>query len=257
MLFNPENPLKPYKILIKASIDKNIGKWTHTHILGFSSFILAISVALVLLIAGKSTKVRADERSVICIMAPSGVSHFDAPPSHSLQNEIPATIERNVPVQSTGISKNPDVVLTDAQAKFVKAFNDYLVERGEYAIVTSGKRTSDEQLGIIKERVEERGAGYKFPKLEEATVVDTKIWLKAWQWLRSRHVPVNAPAEVPGVDVRTSMHLKGLAIDFIASNLDHLRNWLTSFARSKYVGLSELQIAGIVREPGCVHVNLG
>ncbi|HWF43050.1 MAG TPA: hypothetical protein VG537_00255 [Candidatus Kapabacteria bacterium] len=246
---------------IQNNINRKIGKWRQAHIVGFSVFVLALSVALVLLIAGKSTKLRADDSSVIYLQSPTkilSVVSLKMPPAISkLQDEIPTTVERNVPVSDIGICKNAEVNLTDAQAAFVKAFNDYLISKGDYAIVTSGKRTSDQQLNIIKERVDERGASSKFPKLEEATIADTKIWLKAWQWLRRKHVPVNAPAAVPGADVAPSMHLKGLAIDFISSDLDNLRSWLASFIHSPYAKESKLQIVAIVREPGCVHVNLG
>ena len=246
---------------IQNNINRKITKWKQAHIVGFGVFVMALSIATVLLIAGKSTKVRADDSSVIYIESPSipsSAASINLPPEITkLQDEIPTTVERNVPISDVGISKNSEVNLTDAQAAFVKAFNDYLVSKGNYAIVTSGKRTSDQQLNIIKDRVEERGASSKFPRLEDATVADTKIWLKAWQWLRRKHVPVNAPAAVPGADVATSMHLKGLAIDFISSDLDRLRNWLASFAHSSYAKESKLQVAAIVREPGCVHVNLG
>jgi hypothetical protein len=246
---------------IQNNINRKIGKWKHAHIVGFSIFIMALSFAMVLLIAGKSTKVRADDSSVIYLESPNKASNatsFKMPPAITKpQDEIPTTVERNVPVSAVGISKNSEVNLTDAQVAFIKAFNDYLVSKGNYAIVTSGKRTSDQQLNIIKDRVVEHGASSKFPKLEEATVADTKIWLKAWQWLRRKRVPVNAPAAVPGADVATSMHLKGLAIDFISSDLDNLRSWLATFAHSSYAKESKLHIAAIVREPGCVHVNLG
>jgi hypothetical protein len=62
---------------------------------------------------------------------------------------------------------------------------------------------------------------------------------------------------VPGAQVRTSMHLKGLAMDFISDNLDHTRAMLADFAHSKYASAAPLHIIGIVREPGCVHINLG
>ncbi|MDP4200046.1 MAG: hypothetical protein Q8922_06485 [Bacteroidota bacterium] len=170
---------------------------------------------------------------------------------------IRITTERNSPVDNASISKNPEVNLTPEQASVVKAFGAYLASRGEWAIVTSGKRTSEGQLALIKERIAEKGATRKFPQLEEASVLDTKIWLKAWHWLTARRVPINAPAPVPGANVRTSMHLKGLAIDFISDDLSHLRTLLANFSRSSFARNADLQIVGIVREPGCVHINLG
>jgi hypothetical protein len=167
---------------------------------------------------------------------------------------IPITIERNAPVDGYSISKNPEVVLTDKQTDVVQAFADYLASKNEWAIVTSGKRTSESQLDIIKQRIEEKGAEKKFPKLEDADVGDTKIWLAAWKWLRARRVPVNAPAAVPGANV--SQHLTGHAIDFISDDLDHLRSLVSGFMKSKFAKQADYRISAIVREPGCVHINV-
>jgi hypothetical protein len=168
---------------------------------------------------------------------------------------IAITIQRNAPVDGYSIAKNPEVVLTDKQTEVVRAFADYLASKDEWAIVTSGKRTSESQLGIIKQRIEEKGAEKKFPKLEDADVADTKIWLAAWKWLRAKRVPVNAPAAVPGANV--SMHLTGHAIDFISDDLDHLRSLVAGFMKSKFAKEADYQISAIVREPGCVHINVG
>jgi hypothetical protein len=168
---------------------------------------------------------------------------------------IPITMERNEPVEGYSISKNPEVILTEKQTDFVQAFGDYLASRNEWAIVTSGKRTSESQLAIIKQRIEEKGAEKKFPKLEEASVADVKIWLAAWKWLRARRVPVNAPAAVRGASV--SQHLSGRAMDFISDDLDELRSLVAGFAKSKYAKQADFKITAIVREPGCVHINVG
>lgn len=170
-------------------------------------------------------------------------------------NGLPITMQRNTPVDGYSISRNSEVVLTDKQADFVRAFGDYLASKDEWAIVTSGKRTSESQLSIIKQRIEEKGADKKFPKLEDADVADTKIWLAAWRWLRARRVPVNAPAAVRGANV--SQHLSGHAIDFISDDLDHLRSLVAGFMKSKFAKEADYKISAIVREPGCVHINVG
>ena len=144
---------------------------------------------------------------------------------------------------------------TDKLAAVAHAFDQYLDAHREFAIITSGKRTPENQLDIIKQRIDERDADSRFPKLDEATVADTKIWLRAWHWLVRRHVPVNAPEEIDGAKV--SMHTKGRAMDFISDNLDQMRSMLADFARSKYANEAPMHITAIVREPGCVHINLG
>ncbi len=184
----------------------------------------------------------------------SAVSMADSVPQ--TKDGIAITTRRDAPNQEIGISVNSEVTLTDQLAAVGKAFGKYLEAHDAWAVITSGKRTSEGQLDIIKERIVERGAEAKFPNLEDASVADWKTWLKAWQWLRRRHVPVNAPAAVPGADVRTSMHLEGRAMDLISDNLDHLRGMLADFSRSKFARNAPLHITAIVREPGCVHINL-
>lgn len=227
--------------------------WTRLYLAAVSSLVLLSSIPIVLLcthqpehalVASGTVTVGAERTS----LGPAPIVSTDG---------IPLTIERNMLPDGFSIAKNTEVVLTDGQASVVKAFGDYLAARGEWAVVTSGTRTSEGQLALIKERITEKGAAAKFPKLEEASILDTKIWLKAWRWLTARHVPINAPAPVPGENVRTSMHLQGLAIDLISNNLDHLRSMLANFSRSEYAGQAQLHITGIVREPGCVHINLG
>jgi len=233
-----------------TTLFQKIKKWSATKKAALSAFLMAVPLlASMELSSNSDTRAKAH----IAVQHSLTAARFDT----SAAGEIPVVVVRNTPLFDIGISKNPEVVLSDSQVKVVKAFDAFLRSRGENAVVTSGKRTSEGQLNIIKERVAQRGATSRFPKLEAASIIDTKIWLKAWQWLRHKHVPVNAPAAVPGTEVRTSMHLKGLAIDFISSDLDHLRGLLADFSHSKYANEAPLHITGIVREPGCVHINLG
>jgi len=248
--------------LLKKEIDSKIFKWTAGRIASLGSFVVAMVAAILFAIGGMSFESNANKFAAAehISMNASTVSHTYQKTRASfeprkLEEQIPTTYERNEPVADVGISKNSEVILTDEQAKVVLAFNNYLKSRGQWAVVTSGKRTSENQLNIIKDKVADLGATQKFPQLEEASVMDTKIWLKAWQWLRAKHVPVNAPAAVPGASV--SMHLKGQAIDFIAQDLDDLRSWFASYAKSSFAKQADLKITAIVREPGCVHVNLG
>ncbi|GEM_PF-2192793 len=250
----------------EGKIEQKLSKWKRGRMAWIGSFVLALSLGIALLISSHAAvftnSPMLDQSHTLAVaqwVTDSTTSDQAAISNQPAidSNGIEITLDHNLPVENASISRNPEVVLTSSQAKVVKAFGDYLNAHDAFAIVTSGKRTSEQQLDIIKERISEHGADSKFPHLEQATLADTKIWLRAWQWLRRKHVPVNAPAEVPGADVRTSMHLKGLAIDFISDNLDHLRSMLADFSRSKYATEAPLKITGIVREPGCVHINLG
>jgi hypothetical protein len=247
---------------LENQMEGKIRKWNRGRLAGFGSFALGLALVLALLISDKSTTLLPpSQRPVVSWNLDSSGQSYLKPTIDTQaiteRNGIPITTVRDEPVANVGISMNPEVVLTDSLVGVAKAFNTYLLAHQEFAVITSGKRTSEGQLDIIKERIAERGADSKFPRLEDATVANTKIWLRAWEWLRRRRVPVNAPAEVPGAQVRTSMHLKGLAMDFISDNLDHTRAMLADFAHSKYASAAPLHIIGIVREPGCVHINLG
>jgi hypothetical protein len=155
----------------------------------------------------------------------------------------------------SGIVKRAGVQLTKNQAGFVSKLGQYLKSMGEYAIVTSGARSPDHQLSIIKQKIRAIGAWGKFPQLRHAIVSRSSSWLAAWEYLRARHVPVNAPASAGG-EASASNHIKGLAVDLISGSLDHLRSLILGFARSSFALRSPLSVASIAREPGCVHINL-
>jgi hypothetical protein len=122
--------------------------------------------------------------------------------------------------------------------------------------VTSGARTPQHQLSIIKSKVREVGATRRFPELRRATVSKPGTWVRAWQYLRAMHVPVYAPKVAPGVSGEISNHTKGLAVDLISGSLDHLHEMVASFAHSSFAAMSPLRVVSIAREAGCVHINL-
>ena len=227
---------------------------------------VAVIVGILLIAVGHSTKAVAENDQIQKIAAPATTSvaaeimviaersneHFAVP--IQANDNIPVSIERGAPLVTAGISKNSEVTLTADQADYVQKFGQYLAAKGQWAVVTSGERSPENQLSLIKDRIAEHNASAKFPALANATLADTKIWMAAWQWLRSKHVPVNAPENIPGAQV--SNHLKGMAIDFIGGSLDNVNSWLRSFSTSKMGKSTALYITSIAREPGCVHINL-
>ncbi|SRR5579883_523028 len=167
---------------------------------------------------------------------------------------IPVVGKRTSTAKS-GIVKRSGVQLTTKQAAFVSNFGKYLKSVGESAVVTSGARSPQHQLGIIKARVKSLGVTRKFPELKHATAQRSNTWLRAWEFLRARHVPVNAPSSAGG-EAATSNHIKGLAVDVIGRSLDHIASLVRSFASSSFAHKAPLLVASIAREPGCVHINL-
>ncbi len=167
---------------------------------------------------------------------------------------IPVVSKRHAAVRP-GLVQRVGVELTKKQAVFAQRLGEYLRSVGQSAVITSGARSPEHQLSIIKSRVRSLGASYKFPELRRATPARPNTWLRAWDWLRARHVPVNAPTSADG-EADVSNHTKGLAIDFISGSLDHLASLIRNFAHTRLAMLSPLRVASIAREPGCVHVNL-
>ncbi len=252
--------LNQFEQELEDRIEQKIRRWSRGRLAGLGTFVLALAMVLALLISDKSDRLLpAKQRSAISWSLSSNAQRFAAtqPDTQAVTERygIPITIVRDHPNADTGLSMNSEVILTNKLAAVAHAFDQYLDAHREFAIITSGERTPQGQLDIIKQRIDEHNADAKFPNLDDATVADTKIWLRAWHWLVRRHVPVNAPAAVDGADV--SMHTKGLAMDFISDNLDQMRAMLAGFARSKYASEASLHITAIVREPGCVHINLG
>jgi hypothetical protein len=227
---------------------------------GIGGIVLALVIATLFIVTGRPKQATAGTDEIMTITAPETVitgqrQHMAFPVI--LNDGFVVAQDRGTPMANEVITKNAEVTLTADQINFVQNFGKYLEAIGQKVVVTSGERSPEGQLDLIKDRIEERNANAQFPELASATLADTSTWLKAWQWLRARHVPVNAPAEVEGVRVNVSNHLKGLAIDFIGpQGLDRLRSQVMSFAHSKFGKSAKLAVTTIAREPGCVHVNL-
>lgn len=248
--------------------EKGFSHKQHKFFFGIGSFALVLYVAIVLLVSGKSTTVHATEDNVMTVAAPmtAGIGMPEVKTfeerTKTLQvavtdnDGLPLTSMPNVPAASEGISKRPEVMLTENQAELIRNMSEYFAQIGKYAIVTSGTRSSESQLELIKQRIEEKGVSQKFPSLETAEMKDTSVWLKAWQWLRAKRVPINAPAPVKGASVKISKHLSGRAIDLIGSNLDELKALINKYRASAAAKNTDVKIAGIVREPYCVHIDI-
>lgn len=227
---------------------------------GIGSLIVALVITMVLIVTGRPKQATAGIEEIMTIKSPETTvtgqfQHMAIPVV--LEDGFAVADDRGTPIANQVITKNPEVTLTADQIDFVKNFGQYLAAIGQKVVVTSGERSPEGQLDLIKQRIDERNATAQFPELATATLADTSMWLKAWQWLRARHVPVNAPAEVEGVRVNVSNHLKGLAVDFIGpQGLDRLRSQVIGFQRSKFGRAAKLAVTTIAREPGCVHVNL-
>ena len=263
-----------------------IFRWRHKHhlVIGAGGLAVTLCILLVLVIPGKSRKARAGEREVIEIVLPATGVQYDRTVMPAIPElpEIGEYVTRDLPraeVQAeeeafptvsisshdgipltagAGLYKRPGVMLTDELADFARDLSIYFSRNHFQAMITSGVRTGDRQLDIIKQRIVAYGMMNAFPGLANATVTDKEIWSPAWEWLKAHRVPVNPPADYMddgGNMVGASLHLKGLAIDVVADNLDALKDAIIAYANSgRFAG--GLRILGLTRERDCVHIAL-
>jgi hypothetical protein len=266
---------------IKASRSLNPPKKRHV----FAGYATIVATAAFLMVSGKSQKLRAGEGNVFEISAPKQVSVLSielpqltnvaalsaaiapvaevierSPVSITAKDGLPIMARLSNSASAVGIYKRPTVQMTKDMGKLAQDISKYFAENNMQALVTSGVRTNKGQLELIKDRIQERGMMRAFPGLASATIKDTALWTGAWEWLKARHVPINPPADYvddDGKKVGGSLHLKGLAMDFIADDLDALKTALQSYASSpEYHKRRGLKITGLVREPDCVHISL-
>ncbi len=253
-------------------------KKKHQVIAGFVSIFVALMITVIALVSGKTKSAHADATTQMEIAAPviatagdtseegHDHSHAVAPSSQSFEvpitnnDGLALTASSHIPAAPVGVSKRPEVRLTDNMAKLMKNIAKFMEKNNRYAIVTSGVRSGESQLALIKQRVEEKGGEKLHAGIFNATLKDSNVWAKAWRWLAAKRVPINPPADIVQngrVVKKSSAHLKGEAIDLISPNLKDLHKMLQRYAASKEAKQSDVKIKGIVLEPYCVHIVVG
>jgi hypothetical protein len=260
-----ENIQQPY-----AEFKKN-----HQIIGGFVTIFVALMIAVIALVSGKAKTAHADATTQMEIAAPviaTADAGSEADHDHSVATahsfEVPVTnndglalaASSHIPASPVGVSKRSEVKLTADMAALAKSISNFMSKNNRYAIVTSGVRSGESQLALVKQRIEEKGASKQFASVFNATLKDSTIWTKAWRWLANKGVPINPPADIVQngrVVKRSSDHLKGHAIDFISPNLKDLHKMLTRYAASKEAQKQNLRIRAVVLEPYCVHIAIG
>src|SRR5437870_10229670 len=94
------------------------------HFLGGSTAFLLLAIAVFFLVPTKKKSLRAGEQNVMMVTAEPVIVQSDVAKSEKLlvpvnyHDGLPVTIDRNAPVEETGISKNSEVLLTNKQAEF-------------------------------------------------------------------------------------------------------------------------------------------
>ena len=246
-------------------------------VIGAGSLGLILVVLSVILISGKSRKAQAHDRAVIEITQPDQSEMLHAARlraeaelgdvelgglrdagSPGLRTAAPIVLAANLPVGNGGLSTRPGVMLTPELANFASGLSTYCTEHHLNILITSGVRSSEGQLDIIKQKIIGAHMTGAFPGLMDATVADRAIWTPAWEWLKRQRIPVNPPADCikhDGTEAGASLHVKGLALDVIGGNLDALTHALVKFASSPEAQ-GGLRMTSLTRERDCVHIAL-
>jgi hypothetical protein len=250
-------------------------KKKHNVLAGFLSLFVALMIAIVALVSGKTKSAHADATTQMEIAAPVIASaSADSAHDHSSENvandaqTFAVPIKNNdglalvasshVPASPVGVSKRPEVRLTEDMAELTASIGNFLEKNRRYAIITSGVRSGESQLGLIKQRITEKGGQKLHAGIFNATLKDSTVWAKAWRWLANKRVPINPPADIVQngrVVKKSSDHLRGNAIDLISPNLRDLHKQLTKYAASKEAKQQDLRITAVVLEPYCVHIK--
>lgn len=249
-------------------------KKKHHVLAGFVSLFVALIITIVALVSGKTKSAHADATMPMSIAAPVIASAGDSSHEHEVENYasqsqsfevpitnndgLPLTASSHVPATPVGVSKRAEVKLTEDMAALSQSISEFMAKNKRYAIITSGVRSGESQLSLIKQRIEEKGGEKLHAGIFSATLKDSSVWEKAWRWLAAKGVPINPPGDIirQGRVIRKSSdHLKGNAIDLISPNLRDLHKMLIKYAASKEAKQQELRITAVVLEPYCVHIK--
>ena len=263
--------------IIENNIQQPIANFKKKHhvIAGFLTIFTALMIAIVALVSGKTKTAHADATTQMEITAPviatagdsahAGHDHDNSntAPTQSFEvpimnnDGLPLAASSHIPAAPVGVSKRPEVRLTADMAELMANISKFMQKNNRYAIVTSGVRSGESQLELIKQRVEEKGGQKLHAGIFNATLKDSTVWAKAWRWLANKRVPINPPADIVQngrVVKKSSAHLKGNAIDLISPNLKDLHKMLARYQASKEAKQIDTRITGIVLEPYCVHI---
>jgi peptidoglycan hydrolase-like protein with peptidoglycan-binding domain len=125
-------------------------------------------------------------------------------------------------------------------------------------VLTSGFRTPEDQLRIIREQAIRRGLHEKYPQIQTATVDNVESWLDAWDELLHRagyivNPPRDVRSRITGKFYRPSPHTRGEAFDLSGAELSRIADVVRNYCRR---GGS---ISQILIEPknNAVHIGVG
>ena len=123
--------------------------------------------------------------------------------------------------------------------------------------LTSGVRSPESQLSIIRSEAIKRGIDKKYPSIRTATVDDIESWRRAWDELLNRegfivNPPKTTTSLITGRSYSPSPHIAGTAMDLSGADLDRIADVVRGYCQS---GGAVSQIL-IERTNNAVHVGV-
>lgn len=150
------------------------------------------------------------------------------------------------------------VKLTPETDKAVRELDGHFRCANLRVTLTSGYRSPEDQLRIIRDQAIKRGINRQYPSIETATVDNVESWLGAWDELLNRHgyvvnPPRDASSRITGKRYQPSPHTRGVAFDLSGADLDRIAGVVREYCRQ---GGPISQIL-IERTNNAVHVGVG
>ena len=168
---------------------------------------------------------------------------------------------------------DPKVVLNTLIEKVVIALDAYFEKANLKAVVTSGVRTSEDQLRIIRQFLTSKKLNIKYPEAMSGLVTDkladgNYIWQMGWSALLNCGIIINPPLKAKllldyfnasgknrnGDVFEKTIHSNGLAVD-IGGGSDGLNNEVAVVEKAKKE-IPEIVSWVIERSNNCLHLNL-
>jgi hypothetical protein len=155
------------------------------------------------------------------------------------------------------IQVRPGVNLTPQMRRVLGTLEPYMRRAGLRVWVTSGYRTPQHQLDIIRRAAIARGLQRKYPSIVNATVENIASWRDAWDELLHRHrfvvnPPVRVRSRIRDTYYNPSPHTRGKAFDLAGAPLDQIAAAVRSYQQA---GGPISQIL-IERVNNAVHIGL-
>jgi len=158
------------------------------------------------------------------------------------------------------IATRPAVKTTYSLERVVYDLEPYFQKEGLQVQQTSGYRSPEYQLELIKRKAIEYGLDKKYPSIRTATVADVESWRGAWDELLNKHgyiinPPVPTESRLAGRTILASTHSSGKAFDLSTYKRTDLARIAAVVQRYKQDGGPIKQIL-IERKNNAVHVTL-